>query len=106
MAKSWLDIFDGTVAIKKEMEEKIKPIEKIYKAKTDVYIFEQLPFNIGDMLHYKCGGSGYVGIYKGIKNGWIYMDICNKSGELKGKEFSTPWLDFDRFTILKTYYTE
>lgn len=79
---------ENEIKIKKiERDDKLNCIQNnISKIKCEI-IERHLPFKVGDFIHYRCKGSGYYGIFKGIEEGQVVMDVCSKGGIPKNYQF-------------------
>ena len=83
-----------------ERDEKIKSIQREIDKLNCEIICKYLPFKIGDMIYYQCKGSGYYGIFKGVEDNQLIMEVCTKGGTPKNYEFRT-YLDTDYYYFSK-----
>lgn len=70
--------------IQTERDEKLRALKQDRR----MVIFCNMPFRYGDRLYYYCDkGSGYYGIFKGIRNYKVVMEITTKTGRRKFRDF-------------------
>ena len=79
--------YDANNKIRKIKSDKYNKLCKLNRERR-VFILSNMPFKYGDRLFYHCDkGSGYYGIFKGIRNWKVVMEITTKTGRRKFKDF-------------------
>lgn len=88
-------------SLKRARNELIEPIIKEYQICIDDTIFQELPFQYGDILKEKKGGRTRYFIYEGIEDGFMILHQCDENGVKNQNRIGRNWGSYDSFEIHK-----
>ncbi|WP_277229785.1 hypothetical protein [Romboutsia timonensis] len=92
---------DEIYNFKRARDELIKPIEEEYQKYIDDVIFQELPFQYGDILKSKINGRIKYFVYEGINEELIVLYGCDENGVKNQHKIVCHWSTYDTFEIHK-----
>lgn len=87
--------------LKRIKDDLIRPIEEEYRKYIDDAIFQELPFQYGDIVKDKLNNQIRYFIYKGIKKEYMVLYGCNENGVENNEDRQYHWSVYEDFTIHK-----
>lgn len=92
---------DEIYNLKRIRDELIKPIKEEYQKYIDDVIFQELPFQCGDILKSKISGRIKYFVYEGINEELMVLYRCDENGVKNQHKIVCHWSTYNTFEIHK-----
>lgn len=94
-------LYNEIYNLKRIRDDLMRPIKEEYQEYIDNIIFENLPFQYGDIIINMFYNETRFFIYKGIKNEYMILHGCDENGVENNKNRHYYWNIYKEFEIYK-----